>query len=130
MSRFSILFNRRSIYKIVPALGLLAAAALYGEAGAASRTSGGEYDYCIDYYYDSSNYGWLAFQNKCSIPIWLHFRGNRSGSMTLRPGRSSSTGWTRSEMGAMKVAICPGGMIAKNASGDFWTGGQYYCEGD
>lgn len=69
---------------------------------------------CISQFYDPQMYNWLSLKNNCTdVVIDVVYCGQVKGGcseMTLRPGRSSSTGYSRREvadMGEYAIYACP-----------------------
>ena len=117
------------------ALGLLAAPRV-GMAQAAeydNRNMNG----CVRTFYDPEFYHWLSFKNVCGETITVVFGQMGAnhyveGATTIRPGRSSNTGLSRSEVGArggLSWYVCAEGYVPLvNGSYPTRTGERFNCK--
>ena len=78
---------------------------------------------CVSQLWDTTMYGWLAYQNNCGQPIHLMWYGRTQGggfSADVRIGGKTNTGFSRSEvnnMGGFALFVCPGGYIPVDSTG-------------
>jgi hypothetical protein len=104
---------------------------LLGQPGALQTAAAGRYTSplpgnCIRQFYDTSFYGWLAFQNVCSQAIYVDYiafnPGYGGSSVTLRPNQKSSTGWSRKEVQVKRgfqLFLCPSGYLPVDGNNRF-----------
>ncbi len=107
------------------------------DAPAGNYEPGGKYDACITEFYDPKTYNWLSYRNGCVESLRILFLPNNgahfASSMTLKSGRSDSTGYSKSEVEAkhgFTKAICQDGWLPVDEHDRVWnsSNGRYRCK--
>lgn len=89
--------------------------------------SGGQFNHCVERFYDPAMHNWYSFRNNCSEAVSITYHGvngGGGGAMDLSPGRKDSTGWGQdhvASLGGYSVAICPKGYRPVDAQDQYWN---------
>jgi hypothetical protein len=111
-----------------------------GTAGSAAvdpgdTQPGGQFNGCVQQFYDPNNHGWLTYKNGCAVVVNVTFACQApdcNGAMSLAPGRQDATGYTQAEIdgyGGVQTAVCADGYAPVDQTGAYWTyGSQFVCK--
>jgi hypothetical protein len=89
---------------------------------------GGEYDHCVEFFYDEEINGRYAIRNRCSVPLVAV--SSEGGADYIEVGRRWSLGEKRSEATAHNgrtFAFCRKGTHPIGENGKYWVSGPYRC---
>jgi hypothetical protein len=82
---------------------------------------------CVQQFYDTNAYGWLAFQNNCGRTIYIEFIFQHNvgwamtGAWTLPPGGHVNTGRSNKDVqlaGGLDLYVCPQDSVPVDLSGN------------
>ena len=102
-------------------------------SGSGETQPGGQFLQCLSEFQDPKHHNKISIRNNCKETLHVDFYvinvHGSSGSMTLRPGQSGSTGHSNVEAHyGFSLAACREGFRAVYPDGSQWLTGLFRCK--